>query len=226
MKKAILATKIGMTQVFDEDGILTPVTVLQAGPCVVTQIKTEETDGYNAIQVGFLDAKEKSTNKDQGGSKAVYNRHGVNKAEKGHFDKAGVEAKKFVREFRFDNVDEYALAQEIKADIFEVGDHIDATAISKGKGYQGAIKRHNQSRGPMTHGSKYHRHAGSNGAASDPSKVFKGKKMPGQMGSEQVTVQNLEIVRVDAENNLLLVKGSVPGAKKQMITIKETVKAQ
>ena len=159
-----------------------------------------------------------------GGRKAIAHRNGVTKAEKGHFDKAGVSGKRYVKEFRFDNAEEYALAQEIKADIFAEGDHIDATAISKGKGFQGAIKRHGQSRGPMTHGSKFHRHAGSNGAASDPSKVFKGKKMPGQMGNKKITVQNLEIVRVDAENNLLLVKGSVPGPKKCLVTIKETVK--
>ena len=149
----------------------------------------------------------------------------VTKAEKGHFDKAGVSGKRYVKEFRFDNAEEYALAQEIKADIFAEGDHIDATAISKGKGFQGAIKRHGQSRGPMTHGSKFHRHAGSNGAASDPSKVFKGKKMPGQMGNKKITVQNLEVVRVDAENNLLLIKGSVPGPKKCLVTIRESVKS-
>ncbi len=209
MKKAILATKVGMTQIFNEDGVLTPVTVLQAGPCVVTQVKTEENDGYCAVQVGFAEKREKL----------------VNKPEKGQFDKAGVSCKRYVREFRFENAAEYELGQEIKADIFAAGDHIDATAISKGKGFQGAIKRHGQSRGPMAHGSKYHRHAGSNGACSDPSKVFKGKKMPGQMGNKQITIQNLEIVRVDAENNLLLVKGAVPGPKKSLVTIKETVKA-
>jgi large subunit ribosomal protein L3 len=149
----------------------------------------------------------------------------VTKAEQGHFAKAGVTGKRFVREFKFENASEYQLAQEIKADIFEAGDKVDATAISKGKGFQGAIKRHGQHRGPMTHGSKYHRHAGSNGAASDPSKVFKGKKMPGHMGHVQVTVQNLEVVRVDAENNLLLIKGSVPGPKKSLVTIKEAVKS-
>lgn len=225
MKKAILATKVGMTQIFNEDGVLTPVTVLQAGPCVVTQIKTVENDGYNAVQVGFVDKKEKIVNKDKGGKKEVFHRHGITKAEKGHFDKAGVSGKRFVREFKLENADEYTLAQEIKADIFEVGDKVDATAISKGKGFQGAIKRHGTHRGPMTHGSKFHRHAGSNGAASDPSKVFKGKKMPGQMGNKRITIQNLEVVRVDAERNLLLVKGSVPGPKKSLVTIKETVKA-
>ncbi|MBC5742195.1 50S ribosomal protein L3 [Lachnospiraceae bacterium MD308] len=225
MKKAILATKIGMTQIFSEDGTLTPVTVLQAGPCVVTQVKTVENDGYEAVQVGFVDKKDKIVNKDKSGKKEIVHRHGVTKAEQGHFAKAGVSGKRFVREFKLENAGEYQLAQEIKVDIFEAGDKIDATAISKGKGFQGAIKRHNQHRGPMTHGSKYHRHAGSNGAASDPSKVFKGKKMPGQMGHVKVTVQNLEVVRVDAEKNLLLVKGSVPGPKKSLVTIKEAVKS-
>ena len=225
MKKAILATKVGMTQIFNENGELTPVTVLQAGPCVVTQIKTVENDGYSAVQVGFVDKKDKIINKDANGKKEIRNRHGVTKAEKGHFDKAGVSGKRFVREFKFDNAADYKLADEIKADIFAAGDKVDATAISKGKGFQGAIKRHGQHRGPMTHGSKFHRHQGSNGACSSPSRVFKGKGMPGHMGSEQVTVQNLEIVKVDAENNLLLVKGSVPGPKKSLITIKEAVKS-
>ena len=209
MKKAILATKVGMTQIFNEDGVLTPVTVLQAGPCVVTQVKTVENDGYAAVQVGFVDTREKL----------------VNKAEKGHFDKAGVAYKKFVREFRLENAAEYAPAQEIKADIFAAGDKIDATAVSKGKGFQGAIKRLGQHRGPMAHGSKFHRHQGSNGACSDPSKVFKGKGMPGHMGAKQITIQNLEVVKVDAENNLLLVKGAVPGPKKALVTIKDTVKS-
>jgi len=225
MKKAILATKVGMTQIFNEDGVLTPVTVLQAGPCVVTQVKTIENDGYEAVQVGFADKKEKIVNKDKSGRKEIAHRNGVNKAVMGHFAKAGVSGKRFVREFRFENASEYTLAQEINADIFAAGDFIDATATSKGKGFQGAIKRHNFHRGPMTHGSKFHRHQGSSGSASDPSKVFKGKKMPGQMGNKKITVQNLEIVRVDAENNLLLVKGSVPGPKKSLVTIKEAVKA-
>lgn len=225
MNKAILATKVGMTQIFNEDGVLTPVTVLQAGPCVVTQVKTVENDGYSAVQVGFVDKKEKVKNVDKSGKKEVRNRHGVNKAEKGHFEKAGVAGKRFVREFKFDNAEEYTLAQEIKADVFAAGDKVDATATSKGKGFQGAIKRHGQSRGPMAHGSKFHRHAGSNGACSSPSKVFKGKKMPGHMGHKKITIQNLEVVRVDAENNLILVKGAVPGAKKSLVTIKETVKA-
>ena len=209
MKKAILTTKVGMTQIFNEDGVLTPVTVLQAGPCVVTQVKTVENDGYAAVQVGFGDIREKL----------------VNKPMKGHFAKAGVAPKRFVREFRLEDAESYAVGQEIKADVFAAGDKIDATAKSKGKGFQGAIKRHGQSRGPMAHGSKFHRHAGSNGSCSDPSKVFKGKKMPGQMGNKRVTIQNLEIVKVDAENNLILVKGAVPGPKKSLVTIKETVKA-
>ena len=225
MKKAILATKVGMTQIFNEDGSLIPVTVLQAGPCVVTQIKTVENDGYSAVQVGFVDKKDKIVNKDKAGKKEVIHRNGTTKAEKGHFEKAGVSSKRFVREFKFENADEYALAQEIKADIFAEGDKIDATATSKGKGFQGAIKRHGQHRGPMAHGSKFHRHQGSNGACSSPSKVFKGKGMPGHMGSNQITIQNLEVVRVDAENNLLLVKGAVPGPKKALVTIKETVKS-
>ena len=224
MKKAILATKIGMTQIFMEDGALIPVTVLEAGPCVVTQIKTVENDGYAAVQVGYVDKKERAVTKDKGGLKKVWRRNGVNKPEKGHFAKAGVTGKRFVREFRFENCDEYEVGAEIKADIFAAGDFIDATAISKGKGYQGAVKRHGQHRGPMTHGSKFHRHQGSNGAASDPSRVFKGKGMPGHMGHEQITVQNLEIIRVDAEKNLILVKGSVPGPRKGLVTIKETTR--
>ena len=226
MKKAILATKVGMTQIFDTDGALIPVTVLQAGPCVVTQIKTVENDGYSAVQVGFVDKKDKIVNRDANGKKEIRYRHGATKAEKGHFAKASVSSKRFVREFKFENAADYNLADEIKADIFAEGDKIDATAISKGKGFQGAIKRHGQHRGPMTHGSKFHRHQGSNGACSSPSRVFKGKGMPGHIGAVKVTVQNLEVVRVDAENNLLLVKGSVPGPKKSLVTIKETVKSQ
>ena len=207
MKKAILAKKVGMTQIFNEAGELVPVTVLQAGPCVVTQVKTVENDGYDAVQVGFEDIREKL----------------VNKPVKGMFDKAGVSYKRYVREFKLEG--EYAVKDEIKAEIFEAGDKVDATAIAKGKGFQGAIKRHGQSRGPMAHGSKYHRHAGSNGSCSTPSRVFKGKKMPGHMGGKKVTTQNLEVVRVDAEKNLLLVKGAVPGPKKSLVTIKESVKA-
>ena len=207
MKKAILAKKVGMTQIFNEAGELVPVTVLQAGPCVVTQVKTTENDGYQALQVGFEDIREKL----------------VNKPVKGMFDKAGVSYKRYVREFKLEG--EYSVKDEIKVDVFEAGDKIDATAIAKGKGFQGAIKRHGQSRGPMAHGSKYHRHAGSNGSCSTPSRVFKGKKMPGHMGGKKVTTQNLEVVRVDAEKNLLLVKGAVPGPKKSLVTIKESVKA-
>ena len=209
MKKAILTTKVGMTQIFNEDGVLTPVTVLQAGPCVVTQVKTVENDGYAAVQVGYGDIREKL----------------VNKPMKGHFAKAGVAPKRFVREFRLEDAESYAVGQEIKADVFAAGDKIDATAKYKGKGYQGAIKRHGQSRGPMAHGSKYHRHAGSNGSATTPGRVFKGKKMPGHMGAVRVTVQNLEVVRVDAEQNLILVKGAVPGPKKSLVMIKESTKA-
>ena len=202
MKKAILATKVGMTQIFNEDGVLTPVTVLQAGPCVVTQVKTVENDGYDAVQVGYVDKREKL----------------VTKPVKGHFDKAGVSYKRYVREFRFENASEYSVKDEIKADIFAAGDKIDATAVSKGKGFQGAIKRHGQHRGPMDQGS--------NGSATTPGRVFKGKGMPGHMGNVKVTIQNLEIVRVDAENSLILVKGAVPGPKKSLVTIKETVKAR
>ena len=226
MKKAILATKVGMTQIFDEDGSLIPVTVLQAGPCAVTQIKTVENDGYEAVQVGFVDKKEKIVSKDQNGNKTIAHRNGVNKAGQGHFKKVGVSAKRFVREFKFENASEYALGDEIKADIFAAGDRVDATAISKGKGFQGAIKRHGQHRGPMAHGSKFHRHQGSNGACSSPSRVFKGKGMPGHMGCVKVTVQNLTVVRVDADKNLLLVKGAVPGPKKALVTIKETTRVE
>ena len=203
MKKAILATKIGMTQIFNENGVLTPVTVLQAGPCFVTQVKTEENDGYSAVQVGYVDKKDKVITRDAAGKKEV---------------------KRYLKEFKFENAEEYTLGQEIKADIFEAGDKIDVSGTSKGKGFQGAIKRHGLHRGPMAHGSKFHRHAGSNGACSDPSRVFKGKKMPGQMGNVKVTVQNLEIVRVDAEENLILVKGAVPGPKKSCVLLKESVK--
>ena len=208
MKKAILATKVGMTQIFNEDGMLIPVTVLQATPNVVTQVKTVENDGYAAVQVGFGEIRDVL----------------VNKPRKGHFAKAGVANKRFLKEFKFENAAEYTVGQEIKADIFAEGDKIDATGTSKGKGFQGAIKRHGLSRGPMKHGSKYHRHAGSNGPATTPGRVFKGKHMPGQMGNVKVTVQNLEVVKVDVENNLLLVKGAVPGPKKALLVLKETVK--
>lgn len=225
MKKAILATKVGMTQIFNDEGVLVPVTVLQAGPCVVTQVKTVENDGYSAVQVGYIDAKEKIVNVDKSGKKEVRNRHGINKPEKGHFDKAGVSYKKYLREFRFENAEEYSVKDEIKVDIFAAGDKVDASAISKGKGFQGAIKRFGQSRGPMAHGSKFHRHQGSNGASSNPSRVFKGKGMPGHMGAKKITIQNLEVVRVDVENNLILIKGAVPGPRKSLVTLKETVKS-
>ena len=208
MKKAILATKVGMTQIFNENGMLIPVTVLQATPNVVTQVKTVENDGYAAVQVGFGEIRDVL----------------VNKPRKGHFAKAGVANKRFLREFKFENAAEYTVGQEIKADIFAEGDKIDATGTSKGKGFQGAIKRHGLSRGPMKHGSKYHRHAGSNGPATTPGRVFKGKHMPGQMGNVKVTVQNLEVVKVDVENNLILVKGAVPGSKKALVVLKESVK--
>ncbi|HHT87607.1 MAG TPA: 50S ribosomal protein L3 [Clostridiales bacterium] len=209
MKKAILTTKVGMTQVFGENGVLIPVTVLQAGPVYVTQIKTEDNDGYNAVQVAYGDIRETL----------------VNKPLKGHFAKAGVKSKRFIKEFKFDNVADYQVGQEIKVDIFAAGDKVDATAKSKGKGFQGAIKRHGLHRGPMKHGSKYHRHAGSNSAATSPGRVFKGKKMPGQMGNVKVTVKNLEVVRVDADKNLILVKGAVPGPKKSLVILKESGKA-
>ena len=208
MKKAILATKVGMTQIFNENGSLIPVTVLQATPNVVTQVKSVENDGYAAVQVGFGEIRDVL----------------VNKPRKGHFAKAGVANKRFLREFKFENAAEYTVGQEIKADIFAEGDKIDVTGISKGKGFQGAIKRFGLSRGPMKHGSKYHRHAGSKGPATTPGRVFKGKHMPGQMGAVKVTVQNLEVVKIDVENNLILVKGAVPGSKQALVTLKETVK--
>jgi large subunit ribosomal protein L3 len=209
MKKAILAKKIGMTQIFKEDGTLVPVTVMEAGPCVVTQKKTIENDGYSSIQVGFGEVKAKK----------------VNGPMKGHFEKAGIEPKKVLKEFRLDNCDEYEVGAEIKADVFAAGDKVDVTGISKGKGFQGAIKRHGQHRGPMAHGSKYHRGVGSMSSATTPGKVKKGKKMPGHMGSERVTVQNLEIVRSDADKNLILIKGAVPGNKGSVVVIKDSVKA-
>lgn len=226
MKKAILAEKIGMTQIFNEDGVLTPVTVLKAGPCAVLQVKTVDNDGYEAVQVGFQDMKEKVTSKDGSGRKVIRNPHGATKAEVAHAKKAGETPKRFIKEFRFENAAEYVAGESvIKADIFAEGDKIDATAVTKGKGFQGAIKRLGQHRGPMGHGSKFHRHQGSNGSSSDPSRVFKGKGMPGHMGSVQVTIQNLEVVRVDADKNLILVKGAIPGPKKGLVTLKETTRA-
>ena len=206
--KGILGKKIGMTQIFTEHGEVIPVTVVEAGPVVVTQIKTTENDGYTAIQVGFQDAKEKS----------------LNKPQKGHLAAANT-LKKHLKEFRVDSVEEYTVGQEIKADLFAAGELIDVTGISKGKGFQGPIKRHGQSRGPETHGSRYHRRPGSMGACSYPGRVFKNKKLAGHMGSIKVTVQNLEVVRVDADKNFILVKGAIPGAKGSVVTIKEAVKA-
>lgn len=206
--KGILGKKLGMTQIFTEEGIVVPVTVVEAGPNVVTQVKTVEKDGYNAIQVGFEDAKEKS----------------LNKPQKGHLAAANV-LKKHLKEFRVDAVEEFTVGQEIKADLFAAGEKIDVTGTSKGKGFQGPIKRHGQSRGPESHGSRYHRRPGSMGACSFPGRVFKNKKLAGHMGSVKVTVQNLEVVRVDADKNLILVKGAIPGAKGSVVTIKEAVKA-
>ena len=206
--KGILGRKIGMTQIFTEAGELVPVTVVEAGPVVVTQVKTIENDGYNAVQVGFVDAKEKS----------------LNKPQKGHLAAANV-LKKHLKEFRVEAVDAYTVGQEIKADVFAAGEMIDVTGISKGKGFQGPIKRHGQSRGPESHGSRYHRRPGSMGACSYPGRVFKNKKLAGHMGSVKVTVQNLEVVRVDADKNFILVKGAIPGAKGSVVTLKEAVKA-
>ena len=206
--KGILGRKIGMTQIFTEAGEVVPVTVVEAGPVVVTQVKTIENDGYNAVQVGFVDAKEKS----------------LNKPQKGHLAAANV-LKKHLKEFRVEAVDAYTVGQEIKADVFAAGEKIDVTGISKGKGFQGPIKRHGQSRGPESHGSRYHRRPGSMGACSYPGRVFKNKKLAGHMGSVKVTVQNLEVVRVDADKNFILVKGAIPGAKGSVVTIKEAVKA-
>ena len=206
--KGILGRKIGMTQIFTEQGTVIPVTVVEAGPVVVTQVKTIENDGYNAVQVGFVDAKEKS----------------LNKPQKGHLAAANT-LKKHLKEFRVESVDAYTVGQEIKADVFAAGEMIDVTGISKGKGFQGPIKRHGQSRGPESHGSRYHRRPGSMGACSYPGRVFKNKKLAGHMGSVKVTVQNLEVVRVDADKNFILVKGAIPGAKGSVVTIKEAVKA-
>ena len=226
MKKAILAEKVGMTQVWNDQGQLVPVTVLAAGPCDVLQVKTVENDGYEAVQVGFGEIKEKIVTKDGSGKKVVRNPHGATKAEVGHAKKAGTTPKKFVKEFRVENIADYTAGESvIKADIFEVGDKVDVTAKSKGKGYAGGIKRHGLHSGPSGHGSKYHRHAGSNGSATTPGRVMKGKKMPGHAGDVQITVQNLEVVRVDAENDVILVKGAVPGPKKAVVVIRESVKA-
>ncbi|MTI70814.1 MAG: 50S ribosomal protein L3 [Firmicutes bacterium] len=206
--KGILGKKIGMTQIFKEDGTVIPVTVVKAGPTSVVQKKVEEKEGYNAIQIGFEDVKESK----------------LNKPMKGHYEKAGIDYKKYVREFIVENADDYEIGQEIKADVFEEGEKVDVTGVSKGKGFQGNIKRHNQSRGPETHGSHYHRRVGSMGASASPSRVFKGKNLPGHMGHEKVTVQNLEVAKIDVDKNLLLIKGAVPGPKGGLLTIKETVR--
>ncbi|HCD09653.1 MAG TPA: 50S ribosomal protein L3, partial [Thermoanaerobacter sp.] len=202
--------KHGMTQIFDEKGEVIPVTVIEAGPCVVVQKKTVETDGYNAIQVGFGDVKEKK----------------LTKPLIGHFKKAGVPFKRYLREFRLDDISGYEVGSEIKVDIFKPGDRVDVTGISKGKGFAGVVKRYGANRGPMSHGSKYHRRVGSMGATTDPGRTFKGKIMPGHMGHERVTIQNLEVVKVDPELNLLLVKGSVPGPKGSLLIIKDSVKSK
>ena len=207
MLKAILGKKVGMTQIFTEDGAMIPVTVVEAGPCVVTQVKTEESDGYAAVQVGFGDIRESL----------------VNKPAAGQFKKAGLAVKKYLREFR--TAEEFKVGDTIKVDVFENGDKVDVSGVSKGKGYAGAIKRWSQHRGPMTHGSKYHRGQGSMGAKSYPGRVFKTKKMPGHMGAVQRTIINVEVVGVDAEKNMLLIKGSVPGAKGQLLTIKKSTRA-
>ena len=210
MQKAILAKKLGMTQIFDETGKVIPVTVIEAGPNAVIQKKTVENDGYEAVQVGFVDLKEKKTNK----------------PTKGHFAKAGVTPKKFIKEFRLDDVSSLNVGDEIKADIFEAGEKVDVAGITKGKGYAGTIKRWGQHRGPMTHGSGYHRGPGSMGMCSDPGRVFKGKRLPGHMGVERVTIQNLTLVKVDAEKNIILIKGGLPGPKGGLLIVKNTVKGR
>ena len=209
MNKTLVGKKIGMTQVFDETGKVIPVTVIEAGPCIIAQVTTVETDGYNAIQLGYGEVKEsKLTN-----------------PEKGHFTKAGLTLKKHLREFRIDDINELKVGDELKADVFSVGDKVDIQGISKGKGFQGVIKRHGQSRGPMGHGSMYHRRPGSMGPTSTPGRVFKGKRLPGHMGRVTVTIQNLDVVKVDLNKNVILVKGSVPGAKGSILKIKSSVKA-
>ena len=209
MKKAIIGKKLGMTQIFDEKGNVVPVTVIEAGPCVVAQVKTVETDGYNSIQLGYGEVKAKH----------------INKPEAGHFAKSKLENKKHLREFRLEDISNFKVGDEVKADIFATGEKVDIQGTSKGKGFQGVIKRHGQHRGPMGHGSMYHRRPGSMGATSTPGRVFKGKKLPGHMGSVTVTIQNLDVVAVDMDKNVILVKGSVPGAKGAILKIKSAVKA-
>ena len=210
MKKGLIGKKIGMTQIFNEEGKVIPVTVIEAGPCVVSQVKTEETDGYNSIQLGFGAIKESK----------------VNKPERGHFTKANIAPARYLREFRVDSIEDVKVGDELKADIFMAGDKIDIQGTSKGKGFQGVIKRHGQHRGPMGHGSMYHRRPGSMGSTSTPGRVFKGKKLPGHMGAETVTIQNLEVVRVDLDKNVILVKGSVPGVKGAILKLKSSVKSK
>lgn len=212
MDKAILGTKIGMTQIFLADGRLMPVTVVQAGPCTVTQVKTEKSDGYEAVQVGFGELAEARAKKLK------------NKPELGHFEKAGVPAKRYLREFRLSDISSFKVGDEIKADVFAEGDKVDVVGTSKGHGFTGVVQRWNQHTGPMAHGSKYHRGVGSMSANSDPSRVFKNKHMPGQYGGERVTVQNLEVVKVDAERNLLMIKGAVPGANGALVIVRNAVK--
>ena len=214
MNKAILGKKIGMTQIFLKDGRLVPVTVLEAGPCVVTQVKTQATDGYEAVQVGFGELADKRAEKL------------LNKPELGHFKKAGVAPMRYLREFRLDDISSLKVGDAIKADVFAEGDKVDVSGISKGHGYTGVIQRWNHHTGPMAHGSKYHRGVGSMSANSDPSRVFKNKKMSGQYGNEKVTVLNLEVIRVDVERNLLLVKGALPGAKGALLFVRNSVKAK
>ena len=212
MKKAILGKKIGMTQIFVADGRLVPVTVVEAGPCKVTQVKTAQTDGYEAVQVGFGELSEQRAKKL------------LNKPELGHFNKAGVAPARHLREFRFEDISAYSVGGVIKCDVFQEGDKVDAIGISKGHGFTGVIQRWNHHTGPMAHGSKYHRGVGSMGANSDPSRVFKNKKMPGQYGGERVTIQNLEVVKVDAERNLLMIKGAIPGANGSLVMVRDAVK--
>ena len=208
MKKGLIGKKIGMTQIFDGTGKVIPVTAIEVGPCVVAQIKTEETDGYNSIQLGFGTIKENK----------------VNKPEKGHFTKASIVPTKYLREFRVDSIENIKVGDELKADIFAVGDKIDVQGTSKGKGFQGVIKRHGQSRGPMGHGSMYHRRPGSMGSTSTPGRVFKGKRLPGHMGVETVTIQNLEIIETNTNENYILISGNVPGAKNSIVLIKTAIK--
>ena len=212
MKKAILGKKIGMTQIFVSDGRLVPVTVVEAGPCTVVMVKTEDRDGYEAIQVGFGELSEQRAKKL------------LNKPELGHFSKKGVAPSRYLREFRLDDISSYSVGDTIKADVFAEGDKIDVVGTSKGHGYTGVIQRWNQHTGPMAHGSKYHRGVGSMGANSTPSRVFKNKHMPGQYGGDRVTVQNLEVVKVDAERNLLMIKGAIPGANGSLVIVRDAVK--